>query len=207
MGILKNLKNKSIIITLLSLVLFFFCFNSVFASEGIPLNYDNVDYVLPSFNSITNLDEHFNKNNYIVFHSNQADENFVVLFFSDNDVPVVNRYGTERIQFLLSNGGALYHTDNSNSEWIYYWNRVNESLHCEGYFDVVFSSCDLYMGNELFFQKTSLPLQVIIPEITGAVQIPQMIMEVLKIVLPVGLVLLGIGLVIYLIKLVIYSMK
>ena len=54
------------------------------------------------------------------------------------------------------------------------------------------------------FLELDKPLEMNLEKVT---EIPVLIVQVLKVLIPVGLVLLGIGLVIYLVKLVIYSMK
>lgn len=57
-------------------------------------------------------------------------------------------------------------------------------------------------GN-LVFQGAPRPVeQVTIPEITQVAEIPQVITQVMKIMIPIGLIIFGIGLVIYLIRLV-----
>lgn len=77
-------------------------------------------------------------------------------------------------------------------------------------FSVVYSNFDLYRDSsktELVFQRAPQKVeQVTIPTITQVEEIPQSMMETMKIVIPVGLIVLSIGLVIYLVRLVISRM-
>lgn len=76
-----------------------------------------------------------------------------------------------------------------------------------------FDSLDTYVcvTNSVVYDENDNPLfqgaprpveQVTIPEITQVAEIPQVITQVMKIMIPIGLIIFGIGLVIYLVRLV-----
>ena len=219
------LKNKVFIISFIVLILFsFFISSGVYASEGISFKYNDTEYSLPVLTS----DEYDSNNDLIILgYSSKSDFSsfgFVVLKNAKSYIDDGCRIETStsgRYSFTAHKLGEGYYSkaisfyffryDSSNAVWSQWGNCYNLGATtdaCEvGNFDIIYTQCDLCNSNGDVLFRGAPSSKIAFFELTGAEQIPQAMLGVVKIVLPVGLIVLGIGLLIYSIRRVIFSMK
>ena len=237
MELINNFKNKSFIILSIILVLFFFVSSSVLgASEEnlLSLTYNDNDYSFYSPFS-ENFDFDFDRDLFcIVTLKNGDNDDFYFLTVKDAKFYIDDGAQIEfRIRMLNNKPGKGFraHYLGSNESYsdvlklnVYQynfnsrnWKQKDENVYAgfqNGlWWDLnnatfLYSQFDIYPegGGDVLFHGAPLKNNTMF-QLTGAEQIPQAMVKVVKIVLPVGLVILGIGLVILLIKSVIYRMK
>lgn len=225
MELINNVKNKSFIILSIVLVLFFFVFqSSVLGAEGMTFKYQDEEYTLPILNN-ENFDS--NKDLILLGYSSKSDfRSFGIIVLKDaisyiNDGCRIETVSSGRYYFSAHKLGDEHYSKNIDFYFFKYWdidgcwgqwgNLYSNSQTTDACdtsnFDFIYCQCDLYNfdGDILFHGAPSSSIASF--SLTGAEQIPQAMVGVVKIVLPVGLGILGLGLVILLIKSVIYRMR
>lgn len=210
---MKNiLKNKLlyILIFFVFILASFFVTNSVFAGEFV---FDNVAYETSS-----EFDEHIGSKNYIVILKSPANNLYLIYGFTDKPVfhYKAHNYYPDYVGSIPANSSysdygwcsldKLFLTSNHINNYCY--DVVRDVCTISAYDKnpsnvVVYSNFDIYCDDKLVFQGAPLPVeQVIIPEITQVAEIPQVMTQIMKILIPIGLIIFGIGLLIYLVRLV-----
>ncbi|MCI8444290.1 MAG: hypothetical protein HFJ37_03900 [Clostridia bacterium] len=195
------LKNKLLIVFSIFLILFFLFTTYTFASFN--FSYNGITY------SLTDLPFNQNDYDYVIFYCKgdyyvaSLSEGYNV-FFSDDMISLFfhgNKTYCCTIYKLL---------DNKWSEFIKVPRYSTGTLVGSSFSfnddssSVIYSTIDIYTNShELVFQKTPVTVgEIIIPEITQVTEIPQVMGEIFKILIPIGLIIFLIGLMIYLVRLV-----
>lgn len=124
-----------------------------------------------------------------------------------------NNMGVPENGYLYMNGNTIkynnfraidmFYYDSTTCDWVYDGYSWDQYVLSEGV-TIVASSSDIYTDidkTELFFQVPPQKVEVItIPTLETVEELPKVILEILKMMIPVCLVLLGMVLVIYLIR-------
>ena len=210
------MKHKLFFCFLLFFIIIFNFISFVFANNEIKFNYNGESY---SFNEPFDIsDLGYNYSSYFAYYN--GTKYFLRAYLSNSSFVVSMKNGSPSISTQDSSDFAeviFKYGSNSFSGLIssvdtvsYSFGPVTSSNYAPGSIKTVedfvssfvYSPCGVYdVDGNLLFQHP--PALVIIPEITQAEEIPQMMGEVMKILIPVGLIIFGIGLVILLIRLVI----
>lgn len=190
-----KLQNKILFILFLFLsVLLFFNINNVFAAISFTYNGEQVD--LPDLPSDVNISYGYVVGSFNNATSDTTDDYYRILILSNSDSYFYLIGG----QYYVSGSASMYSYKNNN--WSFDKNTTDYIIN--GHLRYVYSTVNVYSDidkTEVFFRPV---LEVVIPALETAEQIPQVIVKTLKILIPVGLIVLAIGLTIYLIKRVIY---
>lgn len=209
------IKNKYLIIILVFFILYFLINSNVFAistSAGeytnfpSPITEENYEIVLVNHGSWTSNDH------WIAFPKAQG-----FLYMSGNTLSYYNNTtNSVKIYYgdAIKNSITIYRNPSVAPNNSVSWAELGVDSAEEGNYDtdqkrhiiytnsVVYTSIEGYEKKEIFFPVTP-PLEVQITEITQVEEIPKMITEVLKLIIPIGLVVLSVVLTIYLVRLVI----
>ena len=190
-----KLQNKILFILFLFLfVLLFFNINNVFAAISFTHNGEQVD--LRDLPSDVNISYGYVVGSFTNATSDTTDDYYRILILSNSDSYFYLIGG----QYYVSGSASMYSYKNNN--WSFDKNTTDYIIN--GHLRYVYSTVNVYSDidkTEVFFRPV---LEVVIPALETAEQIPQVIVKTLKFLIPVGLIVLAIGLTIYLIKRVIY---
>ena len=196
-----NFKNKIFIILFLFIILTITLFSNVFASSSYVFS-DGETYDFPDFT----LDDNCN----YILYINSGTNTFHVLMYSKEYTLKGVKDSTGDIWLYLYdvNGNrvpsssmflhGLIFSNNGNLSTDTTYNSVfvNDEI-------VYYTNVPIYTTDgDLVFQVAP-PQKVTIPAIQQVMEIPQVMEQVLKILIPIGLIVFSIGLVIYLTRLVI----
>lgn len=155
-----------------------FCFASLIGSDSV--SYPDIPTQYLGYNY-----------NYVIFSDSKSNI-FLVIFANENAKPKIeNGY----LFSSVSNGRMIGFLLSGNS-WVQNFDKTSSVNEANG-FVFKYSTCDVYKDNELFFLKTV----VLVEEVQ---ELPRVIAETMKVIIPVGLIVLAVILLIYLIKRVIY---
>ena len=210
------MKHKLFFCFLLFFIIIFNFISFVFANNEIKFNYNGESY---SFNEPFDIsDLGYNYSSYFAYYNGTkyflraylSNSSFVVSM--KNGSPSISTQDSSDFAEVIFQGGSDSFTGliSSVDTISYHFGATTSSNYAPGSIKTVedfvssfvYSPCGVYdVDGNLLFQHP--PALVIIPEITQAEEIPQMMGEVMKILIPVGLIIFGIGLVILLIRLVI----
>lgn len=191
------MKSNKILFIILFIVLFCFCFSiNSFASITLPVDGVNKDF--PDVPLEARYYTIFSyKGNYYLCYTLDADCSRIQLAKSN--------MGGLRVTFLDKSGNCLqeFRYRLENDSWNFYDSGTNGFIGNSWSDPVVYySKLDIYgLDGTIFFQKTPLAYQI--PAITEVNQVPEVIVGILKVIIPVGLIVLSVGFLIYLIKSVI----
>lgn len=186
MELIKSLKNKSIVILSLILVLFFFCINSSFASSLVEYKCSNNEHSISAPEINTSMPHYIIKNDYGTYYS--------VLKSSDG------YFYLKGSKLSFSCDVDVYQYNSGSADWAFAeTKRANvNTIDDVNYYDISFY-CYVYTDVD----KSSIaysPLPVEIPAVETVEQIPQTMVKVLRVLIPVGLVGCGIFLVVLLMR-------
>lgn len=206
---MKNiLKNKILIILSIFIISSSFFASNVFAYDVIDKNENT--YTIPDY---------FENYKYIFLNSTSYGQ---YIYYSNT--PFYIKQIDNSIYCCLSNSGSIYKIgsgisinalfndysieyiesscrDSFTSNLLVYSGKTIQALLSDMVFSVNVNVLD--SDDNVVFQGAPRPVeQVTIPEITQVAEIPQVITQVMKILIPIGLIVLSIGFVIYLVRLV-----
>lgn len=207
---MKNiLNNKILIISFIFIIFLSFFTSSVFADftfldknnvshlvKDLPFDTSKYDFVIWNVNGLYWCTSINTANTGVVYSDTGSS-----LSFSGRSTGVCNVYS------LKNNAWVLYGSYPRN---VGGWTGISFSINSRS--DILYSTVDIYsfysstghLSGDVVFQKTPVTVgEITIPEITQVVEIPQLMGEILKILIPIGLIIFGIGLVIYLVRLLI----
>lgn len=196
-------KNKLLIILFVFILFFTIILNhsNVFASQIV--TYNDIKYTIPDFPD--------DGNNYKILFVNIVSENYAsfVLFTSSEPFFIDINKGTCKYSNYLYYSYRTDHVEGPFSLNSSFSQDTAGKSTSELYKRIVYSNYDVTdeEGNLVFQGAPVTVEQVTIPEISQVTEIPQVIAEVLKILIPIGLIVLSIGLVIYLTRLVISRLQ
>ena len=196
-----NLKNKFFLIILLFLFFVLLCTNSF---ANFDFTYDDVSYSYP------NIPIDNSHSNFIITNPDNLEFDCLFLFPSDlsnlggNDhVTTSGNIDNFTVSFYLDNAGGLkvYYYYPDTSSWVYH-HTLNAASSIKSTDNILYSTFNLVNEDGVTVFPVA-PTPVKIPAIQQVEEIPQVMEQVLTILIPIGLIVFSIGLVIYLTRLVI----
>lgn len=206
---MKNiLQNKLFLIFSIFILIIISISSSCFAN--FTFTTDDKEYNFPDLPA-----EHKNYNNILIFDT--LGTIYLTLFTLDDENNINDFYygigsedfGYEGICFRHVTGKYYQYNDTTKS--FKFYRDLNYNSSSEGFLRVKFlySTKNIYnLEGNLVFQKAPQKVeQMTIQEITRVEEIPQVMSQVAKMIIPIGLAILLIGLVIFLMRLVISQVK
>lgn len=183
------------------LLIFTFCSNVL----AINLKYEGKEYTLPEIPDFPS-----GYDNYFIFYSTSFQSGATLCFFKSGTIIYNN---SNYIDFNCTGSNTFYtyslncvlSSSTSSSRWISDGTST-QVRYSKGYGFSVYTTEDIKNSSgNVVFQKAPVTVGTI-PKITQVEEIPQVMGEVLKVIIPIGLIIFGIGLLILLVRLVISRM-
>ena len=190
------MKSKKIFFILLIFCLLFCFSNNVFASSLTDTQYAQVlDKCIKHIESLGYSSSEYKK--YVFTSYNQ------VCLVKNDDVFYDTQYsefGASNSFYFSFNPDTLEFTDFQN------WNNNSRRTIFKLMY-IIYSNFDIKDGETIVFAKNSnfflIPLPYQVPEIAEVTQLPEVIVGILKVIIPTGLIVLSVVFLIYLVKSVI----